>query len=405
VEFDGSVWVEQVPEAGWICYLTELDPGQDALFSDDGGDHWELRPVIITSHLDLADIGSNTHVQIDAHISSTSNPHSVTKAQVGLSDVPNVDTTDASNLTSGVLDDARVQESNVTQHEGAIEHQNISGAGTNDHAAIDSHIADTNNPHQVTFSQTLAAEPGTDITIAELEQLTDGSNADSLHQHASVRNVAGTSKAGITGSGEFEVTVASVVRMLLNSSGDLQLSGYPLNIRDDGTVADQKVLTSNASGGVELRKVVPYGVMETNTAGGVNNTTTLTPLMTLNFTIAEDGEYPIDWSYTWSLNATNSDFIAQLVLDTVPPSSADIIMDHVQEPQDSGGGGIALPNLNPPPATINTGTDQRMPASGFTSRSLTAGDYSLTLSIACSAAGNEAAIYQGNLRVGHQVNV
>jgi hypothetical protein len=45
---------------------------------------------------------------LTSHISNTSNPHSVTKAQVGLSDVPNVDTTNASNIASGTLSDSRL---------------------------------------------------------------------------------------------------------------------------------------------------------------------------------------------------------------------------------------------------------------------------------------------------------
>jgi hypothetical protein len=45
---------------------------------------------------------------LTSHISDTSNPHATTKAQVGLGDVPNVDTTNASNITSGTLDDARL---------------------------------------------------------------------------------------------------------------------------------------------------------------------------------------------------------------------------------------------------------------------------------------------------------
>lgn len=35
------------------------------------------------SHTNISDIGTNTHTQIDSHISSTSNPHSVTATQVG----------------------------------------------------------------------------------------------------------------------------------------------------------------------------------------------------------------------------------------------------------------------------------------------------------------------------------
>jgi hypothetical protein len=45
---------------------------------------------------------------LTSHTSDTSNPHATTKAQVGLSDVPNIDTTNASNIASGTLADARL---------------------------------------------------------------------------------------------------------------------------------------------------------------------------------------------------------------------------------------------------------------------------------------------------------
>jgi hypothetical protein len=45
---------------------------------------------------------------LTSHTSDTSNPHATTKAQVGLSDVPNIDTTNASNISSGTLSDSRL---------------------------------------------------------------------------------------------------------------------------------------------------------------------------------------------------------------------------------------------------------------------------------------------------------
>lgn len=42
------------------------------------------------SHINISDVGTNTHAQIDTHIANTSNPHSVTKTLVGLSNVQNI---------------------------------------------------------------------------------------------------------------------------------------------------------------------------------------------------------------------------------------------------------------------------------------------------------------------------
>ncbi len=52
--------------------------------------------------------------KVDTHVVRVDNPHSVTKTQVGLGSVQNVDTTNASNIASGTLANARLANSGVT---------------------------------------------------------------------------------------------------------------------------------------------------------------------------------------------------------------------------------------------------------------------------------------------------
>lgn len=59
---------------------------------------------------------------------------------------------------SGTLPDACVAESNITQHEAAIDHTAIDNIGTNSHADIDTHLADTVDPHGSTMEVTVKVQ-------------------------------------------------------------------------------------------------------------------------------------------------------------------------------------------------------------------------------------------------------
>lgn len=142
----------------------------------------------VTSHLDLNDIGSNTHVQIDAHISSdhvtsfNTRTGGVVPADgdyslSGLSDTNTATLISGQNLqwdgsnwanatpAAGVTDHTLLSNIGVNTHpqidtalsnfsthsgdvtthftEGSIDHTAITNIGSNSHATIDTHISDT----------------------------------------------------------------------------------------------------------------------------------------------------------------------------------------------------------------------------------------------------------------------
>jgi hypothetical protein len=123
------------------------------------------------SHTSISNIGSNTHTQIDSHISSISNPHSVTKTQLGLSNVDNTSdvnkpvstaTQTALNLkinsnligaANGVAGLDAAQKIALANIPVLIDHTTLNNIGSNSHTQIDSHISSTSNPHSVTKAQ------------------------------------------------------------------------------------------------------------------------------------------------------------------------------------------------------------------------------------------------------------
>lgn len=85
----------------------------------------------------------------------------------------------------GTLPDACVAESNVTQHEAAIDHTAIANIGTTAHAQIDTHIADTTDPHgaSVTLTTPIVGD-FTNATHDHSNAAGGGTLAVSSHSHA-----------------------------------------------------------------------------------------------------------------------------------------------------------------------------------------------------------------------------
>ena len=86
-----------------------------------------------------------------------------------------------------VTNDAVNKEVDIDVVEANINHQNISGAGTNTHAQIDSHIADTSDPHGTTLSQT-------NITLAGTFKILENGASPALYGIFDVADLTTTDK-------------------------------------------------------------------------------------------------------------------------------------------------------------------------------------------------------------------
>jgi hypothetical protein len=127
------------------------------------------------------------------------------------------------------------------------------------------------NPHSVTFTQAVTADGGTDISAAEAETLTDGSNADALHAHDTSHTHA---HSEITSVGTDDHHAKSHIHDGIDGSGTVEhhdLTGLSDDDHDQYVLIDGD-LTRNqfTDGGLDLASasglIVPTGTDRTGLA-------------------------------------------------------------------------------------------------------------------------------------------
>lgn len=259
---------------------------------------------------------------------------------------------------------------------------------------LQSHKGNTSNPHSTTFTQAVSEDSGTDITAAEAETLTDGSFSDSLHKHNVLTDEVTPNTVLSVLNNVLGYFIAGTRAFAVRSNRDLTFDNYSQNTRNNVTSNDEKVLTTDDSGNVVLRRVLPFYDYFSRNDPLLNEETALADYLVFTFDIPETGDYEYTWNVRWSSNDPSDDAIFELHLDDV------LLPDQrfVIEPKDTAGTGITVPTTTG--GNFSTGTNQRYPAS-FSDliQNLSAGQHTLKLKFAGSVQFADIAVYNGNISI------
>lgn len=258
------------------------DINHDALTNFAANEHFTEASI---SHTNILNIGTNTHAQIDtaitnstSHIANTSNPHSVTLAQVG----------------------------------GTTDHTALSNIGTNTHAQIDTavtastnHIADSTQAHSDYLKNDANDTTSGVITAAGLI-----SSTGQIQINSARFLIATISKAGIvdnSATGIFSITTT-------NETGDTDAGTYSCKVTAlvaHGSAAANSVNTAaKVYEGAFCRAMQAVGtgvnsaVTQVFLTASAATTAATKDVGAVTMTVVETSEYQNDVTFTIDLTGT-----------------------------------------------------------------------------------------------------
>lgn len=205
-------------------------------------------------------------------------------------------------------------------NEGNIVHQNLSGAGTNTHAQIDSHISNTSNPHNTSAAQVGAYT--TAQTDSLLSQKYDASNPNGYETPSQLnsRDTANRSRANHTGS-----QLASTISDFASAVLAIILTGFAVGA-NTAILATDTILQAFGKIQGQLNQI--FSVLSTLVIGDqfeeFSDLTTFTTTANTNQVAAsfataskQLGKYRIGIQWEWTISSNTSDAIFSIWLDGV----------------------------------------------------------------------------------------
>jgi len=330
---------------------------------------------------------------ISSHISSTSNPHSVTKAQVGLGSVDN--TSDLDKPVSTATQTALNAKLNINGAGVVSVSSQVDVTATANYSTISSHISDTSNPHSVTKSQ---VGLGNVDNTSDLDKPISTATQDALDLKATVSALntqAGRIDAILASSTADADTFAEIVSLInsVDTTNDSAFAGFVTSSNAAQAVQDDRLSALESTSGSLLSSLDshisdtdnPHSVTKAQVGlGNVDNTS--------------DANKPVSTAQQTALNLkADSTTLSAHVGDTNNPHSvtkAQVGLGNVDNTSDldkpvstaqqtalnaklningagvvSGSSQVSYPSLSNIPSGIVSGSSQVLGGSGIVSSS------------------------------------